>query len=341
MYIIKGAYAMLKRASDNAVIKTKSIELSLDWDSWCWSFKADIVGSDALELVKPDPTPVECIATVNGHIWRVIVEEWNEQHSFASHSFVITGRSTGALLDDPYTLAAIYRNSSSSISARQQIEQILQPFGYTVQWEGVTDWLIAKDALSINATPAKAVSEIAGVVGAIAFDHQSDPRIIIRPRHKFKSWFWAGSTPDVSIPEQATLSLSGRYIPPMDVNGIYVSGTAAGAAGALVRVTGTAGDKLLPDVSHALFTDPAACLQRGIYELSAHRTAMIRYTIALPLFSPGSQPQIGVLLPGTFIEFFHNGRPRKGPVAGVTVAADTLENGTIVTRQTIEVFTHL
>lgn len=327
---------MLTRISDGALIETSQITLSLDWDSWCWKFSAEVVGRDSLDLVSParNGGPVECEVNINGHRWYVIVEEWNEQLSFNRRSYTVQGRSNAAMLDEPYMLPQIYRNDSAAITARQQVEAILRPYGWTVQWE-IDDWLIAQDALSIEATPIKAVAEIARTVGGCLFDKDS-AKIAIRKRCPYKSWHWAGSTPNVSIPESVLLSLSGQYIPALDVNGIYIAGTGPGARGVLVKLAGTAGDKLLPGVQGDLFTDEVACIARGIYELSMHVTPMVRRTVTMPLFQAGSN--IGLLVPGDFVEITVSGQPEKGVIAGTSVTAAVQGDGAVAAWQAVEIF---
>jgi len=328
--------AMLFRVSDNLTIPVKSISFSIDCDSWTWAFSAEVLGKEALEAVKPLTDPVEVEAVINGHRFRAIVEKWNDQYSFNQKTYTIKGRSPCALLDKPYVEPTLL-NLTSDSSAKQVVENILNPQGYSLDWNTslVPDWIIKAEALSVRETPIRQVLHILSALDVILNVDKADLVFHVRPRHKHKSWTWAGQTPDSVLQESFCYSLSGEFIPGRDIDCVYVQGDSAGAVGAKVIISGEAGNKPLPEITHPLLTDTQACLFRGTQALSYAKIPMRKNTLVTVLNPPDTNPNL--FLPGDFIEFFIEGVSHKGAVASTSITAAWDDRGLKVI-QTLEVF---
>ena len=324
-YFRQGVDAMLYKVDTNELIRAKSLSVSIDWDSWTWQFSAEILSKTDLDKIKPTDTgPVEVEARINGWKFRAIVEKWNDQHSFNSRSYSVSGRSPIAVLDQPYRLPQTH-SLTSDTSAQQFVEQLMSSYGYSVVWE-VDDWLMKKDAFSVLATPIRACLYVTDAIAAFILPHHEEKQITVRKKHKHKSWTWGGQSPDVVLPPSLTVSVSGEFIPKKDINCVYVQGSKPGAVAVKVVLSGTAGDKALGEITHDLITDTVAGRQRGEQELSFNLGPFRKNTIATVLTRYGETGP-GLLLPGTFVEFFIDGVSHKGAVAGTTVSATFDEKG--------------
>lgn len=173
--------------------------------------------------------------------------------TIVNNQATLTGKHPIAQLAEPYTLPQAWELSSDT-SAKQFVEQVLQSYGYSLEWL-CDDWLMKKSAFSVFGTPIKAIQYVAETINAFLLPLPDQQTLRVNVKHKFKSWFWQGQTPDLVLPENLTLSLSGEFIPKKDVNCVFVQGTKPSAVGAKVVLQGTAGDKPLSEVSHDLVRD--------------------------------------------------------------------------------------
>jgi hypothetical protein len=119
----------ITRLSDGTPIPTSQMSIRLDADSWAWTWSATLLGPEALALVLPSELgePVTLQATINGHTWHLVVEDWTEDRQFGSRSIKVSGRGLSAWLGQPYEPAA----SGTLANARtlhQAMEELL-PLG--------------------------------------------------------------------------------------------------------------------------------------------------------------------------------------------------------------------
>ena len=71
----------------------KSIQISIDSDSWAWGFSAGLPYR-ALEMVEPTAQgPVTIEITINGIVWVMIVEGLDIRREFGKEDLTIQGRS--------------------------------------------------------------------------------------------------------------------------------------------------------------------------------------------------------------------------------------------------------
>jgi len=334
----QGSYIMnptasIIRASDSANIPAKSIEISLDWNSWCWRISFELLGKDNLALIKPSASvPVEIIATINGYIWHFYVERWNETYSFNSNSFTVSGRSIAAELDDPYsTVQDNYQ--TSDVSAHQLADTLLQNTGWITDWQAV-DWLIKGGSYSSRETPIRAVLQIAKAEDCIVYADAATKVIHIAKRFKINSWDFGGATPDVAVPASSTISISQEFNPQILYNGIRLRGNSSGALEALVQRTGTNGVPAMQQVVNPLFTDTAVLQERGRIELCKGNGAYYKSTLLLPLFPSGGT--VGLVNLGDILQYTLNGISYKAVVSAVRVSAYFSDKG-IKTGQAVEV----
>ena len=300
---------------DLTVLTMGKIALSLDADSHTWKFSGDLLDPADVTLVKQatDGTPVELHITINAYVWHVIVERTSTNRKFGSKAVSISGRGLSGLLSKPYRQPASV-NFGALLTVQQIADNVL-PAGWSNTWSTVT-WNVDGGAYSYNQkTPIDALKEIADNIGAMIVPHPSTKVLEFKPRYPVLPWDFAGTAVDVQIPDSAITELTEEPIANYQGNGVYIHGDEIGGELAFVRLSGTAGDRLLDTVNNALMTDVI-----GLRALGERKLA-----------SQASQPSVksvttfmdGTIVPfvnvGTFVGLDVNGVVEKGIVNAVSI----------------------
>lgn len=330
VYIVFNS-ASLRRVSDNAVVPTLTMSLSLDTSSWAWGFDATLP-MEAQALVEPTTGPVELIATVNGADFRVIAERLSRERTFGRASIRVSGRGRNAVLDAPYSPVQSWANTIDR-TANQLAEDVLTynnvPIGWAVDWQ-LEDWLVPANVFTHQGTHVSALSAIAGAVGGYLQPHRTDMTVRFMPRYPVAPWDWATVIPDFQLPADVTTRESIEWVNKPEFNRVFVSGQQAGVLGQVTR-TGTAGDVIAPMTTDALITHATAARQRGLAILGdTGRIATVG--LSLPVL-----PATGVIDVGKFVRYVDGGTTRTGLVrsSSVTVGASAVD-----VRQQITLETH-
>lgn len=320
-------------ADDGTVIPTRGFSLRLDYNSWSWSFSAQVPRA-ALPIFDMDTggDPKTLTATVNGTAFSIIAESVDSDREFNTGDVTITGRGLIAALADPYAPTLTFGNTEAR-NAQQLVADVLTvngvSMGWAVDWQ-LTDWLVPAGAWSFQGTYMAAVQAIAAAAGGYVQPTASDQTVRILPLFPTAPWTWEDMVPDYSLPSAVVsregLSWSDRPA----YNRIFVSGTTgSGVLGDVTRA-GTAGDFEKPMVTDQLITHADAARQRGIAELGVGgRTVLV--SLKLPVL-----PNVGVILPGKTVGYVDGDTTRKGIVRSVAVEA-----GFPTVYQTIGVETHV
>ena len=133
----------LKRVSDNSAIEVKSLNLSIDRDSWCWSFSASLPFTEESK-VNTDDEYIEVELGLNGFIWRFLIESNTSNQQFASTDIQVKGRSLIAMLaEEAGTRSYNQAISASSVQlAQAELECITLATPFTLDWSLVdqTGW---------------------------------------------------------------------------------------------------------------------------------------------------------------------------------------------------------
>lgn len=330
VYIVLNS-ASLRRVSDNALVPTLSMSLSLDASSWTWGFDAT-VPMQAQALVEPDTGPVELNATVNGVEFRVLAEKLSRERSFGRASLRISGRGKNAVLDAPYAPVTTYRNEIDR-TANQLAEDALTyngvPMPWGVDWQ-LTDWLVPAGVFTHQGTHISALNAIAQAAGGYLQPHRTLNTLRILPKYPSAPWQWGSVTPDFELPAAVTTRESIEWIDKPSYNRVFVSGQQVGVLGQVTR-TGTAGDLVAQMVADPLITHADAARQRGISILAdTGRTASVG--LSLPVLA-----STGVIEPGKFVRYVDGGTTRLGIVRSTSV---TVGETAVDTRQQIVLETH-
>lgn len=292
----------LVRLPDRAPLAVTSMTVETDADSWCWALSATLAGPDGWTLLQPKPPaflPVEVEATINGHVWRFLLDSPSASRKFNLHQQSLRGRSRSAWLHDPFTAPSAGVESSPR-TAQQLAEQALDNLGWTLVWDLPPDWLVPGGLYSWNGTP---IDQLVGLVKPVDGCLYTDPSAAILtayPRYPTAAWLWDGQTADVGIPEAAVISLDRAPENRPLLNGCYVSGTLHGNV-AWVKIAGTDG-AIVPaePIVDPLLCHVDALRARGIAVLSAAGPGHGLDAVLLLTPEGGTGP--GLLRPGLLAE---------------------------------------
>ncbi|WP_223270609.1 hypothetical protein, partial [Ralstonia pseudosolanacearum] len=312
-------------------IPVKSLQLSIDADSWAWGFSASLPYA-ALELVEPTASgPVEIEITINGVTWVMLVEGFDVRREFGQASLNIRGRSTAAYLAEPYAPKRSFV-PAAPFTARQLAEQELTRAGlvtgFTLDWR-LPDWLVPEGSWGYQSlSPMGVIGRIVESVGGYVNAHPRLRTLMTKPRYPVLPWNWADEVPDRTLPIDVVKTLNLRWQEKPTFNSVYVCGERLGVTGHVVRA-GTAGDLVAPTVVDALITHADAARERGRSILAdVGRQAVV--TLEMPMLS-----SLGLLDPGLLLAVGEGRTNWRGLVRATSIAAEWNESLTV--RQTIEV----
>lgn len=288
----------LKRVSDNSDIQVKSLNLSIDRDSWCWSFSASLPFTEESK-VNTDDEYIEVELGLNGFIWRFLIESNTSNQQFASTDIQVKGRSVTAMLaEEAGTRSYNHNVSASSVQlAQAELERITLATPFALDWSLVdqTGWNVLANAWSyMDLTPVKAIQEIAEGAGGFVSSHMSERKLLIQPRYAYASWEWAGLTPEINVPFNLVLTRAREKDFKPEYNAVTVSAENTGIQ-AVVKREGTAGDKMAPPVVTPFINSEQPALTMARSELSKYGKKRM-YQDTIPL-----HPDIGVILPSKII----------------------------------------
>lgn len=288
----------LKRVSDGVAIEVKSLNLSIDRDSWCWSFSASLPFTEESK-VNTDDDYVEVELGLNGFVWRFLIESNTSNQQFASTDIQVKGRSVTAMLaEEAGTRSYNQTISASSVQlAQAELERITLATPFALDWSLVdqTGWNVPQNAWSyMDLTPVKAIQEIAEGAGGFVSSHMSERKLLIQPRYAYAPWEWSGLTPEISVPFNLVLTRAREKDFKPEYNAVMVSAENTGIQ-AVVKREGTAGDKMAPPAVTPFINSeqPARTMARA--ELSKYGKKRM-YQDTIPL-----HPEIGVILPSKMV----------------------------------------
>lgn len=302
----------LKRVSDNVPIPIIDMSISTDMDSWCWGFQASLRRSVDLDLVRPSGgAPVEVEASINGNVWRFIIESYGDSRSFGKKEYTITGRSPSSLLAGPYVASESFIEGSQR-QAVQLAEDALVNSGFTANWE-LTDWLVPANAYSvIDKTTMQQLLGIAQSVGGVVHSDMASTTISLLPWYSSMPWEWGGAIVDAVLPTFS--SRSTQYEAKPQYSGVYVSGQTQGVL-CLIKRTGTDGSAQPQMVTDPLITATEAGIQRGKRILADSGRRSVESIDAPLLDDPG------LLTPGMLIDVIDSSETWRGQVIRTSISA--------------------
>ncbi len=335
-----------QRLPDMADVPIFDATVSADSGSYCWTLQAS-GPSSLFELLAPvGGLPAQIRLTMDGIPWVFAVDGISRNASFGKTGVTVQGRSVTALIAAPY-LRATTRSNATDMTAQQIALDALTLTGVDLDWGigagalsngGLVDWLVPAGAWSHQGTPLDAVQAIVQSAGGYLQSHRS--AALLQARHPYGQrvgdisgapWAWVLGAADVELATDALITEAVQRKDGPDINAVYASGTIAGVL-ALVKRTGTAGDKLAQMVTDPLITHADAARQRGLSILGAagHKYAV---SLDLPVLTGSGQP--GVLDVGQLVQV-NASTPWRGRVRSVSV-----QSKMPTLRQTITLERHL
>lgn len=307
--------ATLFRLDTGQIVPATGMSMSLDVDSWTWSFSA-AVGGDALSIVQPNSNgdPVVVQASINGVPYRFLVEKIGRERAFNSSRLRISGRGLGAALDDPYAAVQGFGNTSER-TAQQLMADILTvngvPMGWTVDW-GITDWLVPANVFSHQGTYQTAINAIANAVGAYIQPHNTENRFSVLSRYPTVPWAWGDMTADFVIPADVATTEGIDWVDKPLYNRVYVHGQEKGVLGRYTRA-GTDGALLAAPVVDPLITHADAVRQRG-RSIIGDTGRIATVSLRMPVLA-----ETGIIKPGKMIRYNDGLESRIGISRSVSV----------------------
>ena len=289
----------IHRAGSADLLPCESLGMTLERDSWTWSFTATFA-LGALDALMPgsDGAPVELRATINGQPFGLLAERISRSVRFPERLVKVTGRGLAAVLDAPYAPVQTF-SATQPRTAHQLMLDVLTlngvSMGWQVDWQ-LTDWHVPAGAFMHQGTWASALNHIAGAAGGYIQPHDTDARLHVLPAWPQPWWRWAGMPPDIELPRGVAEVEDTEWVQEPAYNRIFISGEAGGILGDYKRA-GTAGEVLRPMVVHPLITDEAAARQRATAEL-AQSGRLIRQSLTLMVL-----PATGIIKPGRLLRY--------------------------------------
>ncbi|MGO0307486.1 hypothetical protein ACTL6P_12910 [Endozoicomonas acroporae] len=103
-------------------LELPSMEISLDIDSFSWSFTGQLWGTSNIALVEPDENgPKQIEVDINGWKWIFIIERYNNtDRRFGAERYTLYGSSRTQLLAAPYAPQRS-KSNSTNLNAKQAI----------------------------------------------------------------------------------------------------------------------------------------------------------------------------------------------------------------------------
>lgn len=298
-------------------VPLQSISIATNDDEYGWTMSA--TGKLPLldQLAPQQGVPQQIRVTIDGIQWVFVVDPPARTRKFPEHTVQITGRSVTSLLAGPDYPSSDWSNGAPR-TAQQLVLEALDLTGVSLDWQ-LDDWLVPADIWSHSGTPLSVAQRIAEAAGAVVRSHRYEPRLQITPRYPHMPWEWGAASAEVRMPAQIITTDSLQAVRAAHYNAVYIAGTGQGLPLGHVVRTGSAGDRLAPQVTDALITDVVAARLRGRSVLAASAITH-QQPITVPLLTGGTNP--GLILPGYLIEVQEPAETWRGMVRGITVSVD-------------------
>lgn len=323
---------VLTRLDSGTQLPAIGFEMSLDYTTWTWSWSASLHHSAAAHLEREaNGEPAQLEVSINGVVFRLRLERRRVDYRFNPSRWAVSGRGLAAVLSEPWAPQLGFGNPNAPATAQQLAQEALTMNGVGIGWDmdwQLSDWLVPAGAWSLQGRYIDAVNDVAGAAGGYVQPHNTDRVLRILPKYPVAPWHWGDVTPDFELPARVAEVVGVEDVDKPDYNRVFVGGISTGVFGPITRA-GTAGDLIAPQVTHALMTDHAAQMQRGLAELSdTGRQEHVSITMQV-------LPETGVILPGRFVRHIGPRKTVMGIVRGTSIRWDFPK-----LRQTLEVETH-
>lgn len=331
VYIVLN-HIRLVRLDTGVELPALAFSMSLDYQSWTWNWSASLHKDAAAHLGRDaGGDPAQFLVNVNGVEFKLRLERTGRDRRFMPQErWAVSGRGLAAVLAEPWAKSLPFGNPGQLLTAQQLAVEVLKINGVSIGWGidwRLDDWVVPAGAWAMQGSYMDAINDIAAAAGGYVQPHNTDQILRILPKYPTAPWTWGDVVPDFEIPAAAAEVEGTEYQDKPIYNRVYVGGISAGVFGPITR-TGTAGDLIAPQATHALITDATAQRQRGLAVLAdTGRQALVSLSMQV-------LPETGVILPGKFVRY-------KGPETVMGIVRSTAINWSAPKlRQVLEVETH-
>jgi hypothetical protein len=314
------------RVSDNQEVNIISASWSISRSQWGANINL-VCGSRGDKDMLFAGGPQEFKLLINGYEFYGLAEEPGVSAEFGQTTWTVSGRSSIAELASPHVAPRSYRNATAKSIAALALDE-LTGTGWTLDYQP-TQFNVPAGVFSYqNKTPIEAIAQIAQAVGAMVYPDGATKTLRIVPQWPVAPWAIDSATADIAVHDDVIINYSTQpAIAPL-YNKVFVRAEQQGVE-AGVRRTGTAGDKLAPDIVDPLITDNLAARQRGTAEL-ANSGSKDNVTVILPVMD-----LLPPCLPGMVLGVSWQTDIYKALVDSVQISAQRGNDGSLTVRQTV------
>lgn len=280
----------------NTPLAIEGVTMSLDIDSFAWSFSGTAFNQSSMNLAQPGK---EIKISTMGYEWVFLTELYTKSRGVANE-WALRGASLSKALDSPWQRKRTHAETAPT-TYKQAIESLL-PLGWTALFSKIDDYTIPAGAWSYSdKTPLESISDLLSALGAVVIPDLSQKTLHIQPRYKYAPWEYFSETtePDAIVHESMILGESGQYRPGIKTNGQLVSGTSMHGVVVEAMRAGTDGHPFADDFYHPLITDTVAAAQRSKQTAAASGNKML---VSLDTVITDYQASPGLVLPGYLVE---------------------------------------
>ena len=196
----------LHRVDTGAELQAHGFSMSLDYQSWTWSWNASLHHDAAAHLGRDNQgDPAELEAMVNGLPFRLRLESVVRDRRFNPTRWAVSGKGKAAILGAPWAPTMSFTNATTR-TAQQLMADVLTINGVSLGWGidwGLTDWSVPAGAWAFRGSYIDAVNDIATAAGGYVQPHPTDAVLRVLPRYPLAPWDWDTVTPDFEIPDFA------------------------------------------------------------------------------------------------------------------------------------------
>lgn len=325
-----------KRIGSEDALPITRLKITTDQDSWCWAVRATVMDTEAAREVLPDAGGLEEIeATINGYMWRFVIEGYRREREHGRTVYQLDGRSRSAWLAKPHAPKRS-RAVDEDRSVQQLANKELEFTDWTLEWKSA-DWTVPAGVWSYDGkTPIQAIIRIAQAAGGWVYTHRNQRKLTVARRYPVSPPDWPDAE-TVDVPVRLIRRASGEYHSDPRFSRVWVAGESEG--GVLVECERPAWKTLEDDITadtvvDRLITHVQGGRARGRAVIDASGPKL-RERLLMPL-RPKSADEDGLLPPGKMIALQDDGESLTGLVQGVTIRAEAGDQGVSVT-QSVEV----
>lgn len=302
---------------DGTPIPAQGFNASIDFDSWTWSWSTRVPGSSLSQVQGSNGEQIEINVKVNDETLRLLVEKISRERTFGESWVRVSGRGHAATIASPRAPQIAYTNDTA-LTALQILDDAFKEngvsIGWTFDWQ-IQDWQVPSNVFSETGSWMDLALRVAEAGGAYVQSHDTDKILKILPRYPYKPWSWDADDPDVILPEDVVQVEGVEWSEKPPYNGVWVHGGEQGRADRIL-VGSSGGTYMAPTIVDALATDLAMTIQRGT-ALLGEGGAKASVSLKLPVLS-----ETGLIRPGTFLQYDHEGQNRKGLVRSLSISHD-------------------